>query len=79
MTAALANPSPMKSGRSKTGRMVSVVIPTHQRRASLERALRALSRQALAPHEYEVIVAIDGSTDGTRESVEAMRTPYALR
>jgi glycosyltransferase involved in cell wall biosynthesis len=59
--------------------VVSVVIPTYQRRASVERAVRALSRQALAPHEYEVIVAIDGSTDGTRESLDAMKTPYALR
>lgn len=59
--------------------LVSVVIPTHQRRVSLERALRALSRQALAPHEYEVVVAIDGSTDGTRELLETMNTPYALR
>ena len=59
--------------------LVSVVIPTHERRASVERALRALSRQALAPDDYEVIVAIDGSTDGTRELVETMKTPYALR
>jgi GT2 family glycosyltransferase len=59
--------------------LVSVVIPTHQRRASIERALRALSRQALASHEYEVIVAIDGSTDGTRELVESLETPYAMR
>jgi GT2 family glycosyltransferase len=54
-------------------------MPTHQRRASVERALRALSRQALTPHEYEVIVSIDGSTDGTRELVETMVTPFALR
>src|SRR4051812_8618211 len=44
---------------------ISVVIPTYQRRASVQRALRALSRQTLQPEYYEVIVAIDGSTDGT--------------
>jgi GT2 family glycosyltransferase len=58
---------------------VSVVVPTHQRRASLERVLRSLGGQSLPPDEYEVIVAIDGSTDGTRELVDAMRTPFALR
>jgi GT2 family glycosyltransferase len=51
---------------------VSVIVPTHQRRASLERALRSLTAQSLEPHEYEIIVAIDGSTDGTRELVAAM-------
>ena len=59
--------------------LISVVIPTHQRRASVERALRALTSQALAPSVYEVIVAIDGSTDGTRELVETIKMPYALR
>jgi GT2 family glycosyltransferase len=51
---------------------LSVIVPTHQRRASLERALRSLTAQSLEPHEYEIIVAIDGSTDGTRELVAAM-------
>lgn len=51
---------------------VSVIVPTHQRRASLERALRSLTAQSLEPHEYEIIVAIDGSTDGTRELVATM-------
>ena len=56
-----------------TGKLrVSVIVPTHQRRASLDRALRALRTQSLPPDEYEVIVAIDGSTDGTRELVETM-------
>ena len=59
--------------------LVSVVIPTHQRRASVERALRALSRQTLAPRDYEVIVAIDGSTDGTRELVKSLDTAYRVR
>ena len=68
---------PLTTGDSEP--LVSVVIPTHQRRASVDRALRALSRQALASHDYEVIIAIDGSTDGTRELVESLETPYALR
>ena len=58
---------------------VSVVIPTHQRRESVARALRALSRQTIPADEYEVVVAIDGSTDGTRELVSSIETPFVVR
>jgi GT2 family glycosyltransferase len=44
---------------------VSVVIPTHNRRALLERTLASLARQSCLP--YEVIVVADGCTDGTGE------------
>jgi glycosyltransferase involved in cell wall biosynthesis len=57
---------------------VSVVIPTYQRRASVLRLLRALCRQSLSPAEFEVVVCIDGSDDGTRESVDAFDAPFAL-
>lgn len=57
---------------------VSVVIPTYQRCASLQRALRALCWQTLAPEQYEVIVSIDGSEDGTKETVSQFQTPYRL-
>jgi GT2 family glycosyltransferase len=58
---------------------VSVVMPTYGRRASVERALRALSRQTLHPDQYEVIVSVDGSDDGTREMLAQFRAPYRLR
>ena len=58
---------------------VSVVIPTYERRESLLRALAALETQDIAPDEYEVVVVVDGSTDGTREAVESLGTRYALR
>ncbi len=58
--------------------LVSVVIPTHQRRELLRRALEALARQDLPADSFEVIVSIDGSTDGTREMLEAFGAPYAL-
>ena len=59
--------------------LVSVVIPTYRRRDSVERCLRALARQTLPADQYEVIVSIDGSEDGTREMVEALLAPYALQ
>ncbi len=58
---------------------ISVVIPTYQRRASLQRVLSALARQTLVPDDYEVIISIDGSRDGTREMIAMLSTPYALR
>src|SRR5512147_2927642 len=57
---------------------VSVIIPTYNRRDSVERTLRALTHQTLAADAYEVIVSIDGSQDGTREMVDAFATPYRL-
>jgi GT2 family glycosyltransferase len=57
---------------------VSVVIPTYQRRDSLLRLLASLRTQTLPAHEYEVIAAIDGSTDGTAEAVRRLAVPYVL-
>ena len=62
-----------------TNRQASIVIPTHQRRASVERALKSLCRQT-APHDsYEVVVSIDGSDDGTAEMVAGFEAPYRLQ
>jgi len=58
---------------------VSIVIPTYQRRASLERSMRALLGQTLPPDRFEVVVVVDGSTDGTLEMLSAFAAPYALR
>jgi GT2 family glycosyltransferase len=58
---------------------VSVVIPTHQRREALERVLESLATQTLEPAAYEVVVAVDGSTDGTLETLEAFPPPLRLR
>ncbi len=59
----------------------SVIIPTHQRREALRRALLAFAEQTAAPGCYEVLVSIDGSSDGSREMVAELRgqVPYELR
>jgi glycosyltransferase involved in cell wall biosynthesis len=61
------------------GPVISVVIPTYQRCASVRRALEALSVQTLPASNFEVIVSIDGSNDGTSELVAEFAAPYVLR
>lgn len=62
-----------------TSLALSVVIPTRNRQALLLRALRALANQTLATAAYEVVVVVDGSTDGTSEAVGAFHAPYSIR
>ena len=51
----------------------SVVIPTYQRPALLERVLDALALQTLEPHEFEIIVCDDAGSSVTREVVDRWR------
>jgi glycosyltransferase involved in cell wall biosynthesis len=57
---------------------VSVVIPTYQRCNSVNRVLSALDSQSFPYDEYEVIVSIDGSQDGTKEMVMEFESQYDL-
>lgn len=55
----------------------SVVIPTYQRRDLVMAALRALETQDQS-ERYEVIVVVDGSTDGTSEALRELTTSFPL-
>ena len=44
---------------------ISVVVPTYNRRETLVRTLQTLFRQDFPADAYEVVVVVDGSTDGT--------------
>lgn len=57
---------------------ISVIIPTFQRRELLRRELCALAQQTLPKDMYQVIVSMDGSTDGTREMVAEFKVPFEL-
>ncbi len=57
---------------------ISVVIPTHDRRAVLAEVLTALERQQGAP-PFEVVVVDDGSTDGTDELFSRLATALELK
>lgn len=49
---------------------VSVIVPTYQRAAALERTLSALRGLDYPTEALEIVVVDDGSTDSTREVVE---------
>jgi len=61
---------------------VTVVIPTYNRRGKLEACIESFTRQSATASIAEVIVIDDGSSDGTREYLEAtLRAdrPFPLR
>jgi peptidoglycan/xylan/chitin deacetylase (PgdA/CDA1 family)/GT2 family glycosyltransferase len=58
---------------------LAIVIATHNRRAMLGRCLDALAAQDADPARFEVLVADDGSSDGTSEMLEHWEAPYRLR
>jgi glycosyltransferase involved in cell wall biosynthesis/peptidoglycan/xylan/chitin deacetylase (PgdA/CDA1 family) len=58
---------------------VSVVIPTYNRRSSLERCLSSLAAQSFPVMEYEVIVVADGCTDDTVELLRSFAPRFAFR
>jgi len=58
---------------------LSLIVPTHNRRELLARLLSGLERQHTRGTRFEVVVAVDGSTDGTDEMLARLHTSYPLR
>jgi glycosyltransferase involved in cell wall biosynthesis len=57
---------------------LSIIIPTYNRAQRLRNCLKALSRQSQPSKDYEVVVVVDGSTDGTQEMLSKLTVPYSL-
>ena len=55
---------------------LTIVITTFNRGAVLKRLLESLGDQS--DPDFQVVVAIDGSTDATEEMLQATRTPFPL-
>ncbi len=58
---------------------ISVIVPTYNNRHVLEKTLEALQAQTFPAQEYEIVVADDGSTDGTAGMVQAMSGRLPIR
>lgn len=56
---------------------VSVIIPTYNRRESLQRTLESLAQQTFSTDDFEVIVVDDGSTDSTAQ-IQQIEWPFTL-
>jgi GT2 family glycosyltransferase len=54
-------------------------MPTYNRRDILLQTLASFEQQTVDPDRYEVIVAVDASTDGTVEALARLRPRYSLR
>ena len=58
--------------------MISVIIPSHNRKILLRKTLDALSRQTFPADQFEVIVVLDGCQDGTRGMLNEYSAQYCL-
>jgi GT2 family glycosyltransferase len=58
--------------------LLSVVIPSHNRRERLASILEALGAGGYPADRFEVVVALDRCSDGSRAAVEALRLPFPL-
>jgi len=59
--------------------LLSVVVPTYNRRDGIVRLLRALAEQTFPSARFEVVAVNDGSTDGTGAALAGLTMPYRLR
>jgi validoxylamine A glucosyltransferase len=58
---------------------LSIIIPTYNRSRWLMRALEAFRAEALPAEQFEVIIADDGSSDGTEALVASFEADYRIK
>ncbi len=63
----------LKTSPEQEGPMVSVVIPTRNRSAMLNRAIRSVLAQTYG--DFEIIVVADNSTDDTAAMIDGIKDP----
>lgn len=57
---------------------LTVVIPSHNRRDLLGACLESFREQVAPRVKFEVVVVLDGSTDGTAEMLSGFRPTFSL-
>jgi glycosyltransferase involved in cell wall biosynthesis len=58
---------------------ISVVVPTHNRCKIVARTLQTLFAQSVPASVFEIVVVVDGSTDGTADALRRLRPACRLR
>jgi glycosyltransferase involved in cell wall biosynthesis len=58
---------------------ISVVLASRDRREQLVTTLRALAAQAFPAERMEVVLVLDGATDGSAQAARALEVPWPLR
>jgi glycosyltransferase involved in cell wall biosynthesis len=58
---------------------VSVIVPTYNRREVVVRTVKSLFDQDFCPDDYEIIVVVDGSIDGTASALRELTGLPAFR
>ena len=58
---------------------VSVLIPTYNRKHVLEQTLPTLFHQDFPADQFELVIVVDGSTDGTVEMLRSLKPRCALQ
>jgi len=78
---ALLDRRPFAEARARRSEwpIVSVVVPTYNRRDLVSRTMDALEQQTYPADRVEVVVADDASTDGTIDALEQRSTRWPLR
>ena len=56
----------------------SIIMPTFQRRETVVSSVQALAHQSFEG-EFEVIVVVDGSSDGSAETLRSVSRPFACK
>jgi len=59
--------------------IISVVIPTHNRRNLLCKTIDCLCKQDIDTSDFEIILVDDASTDRTRETIEAIKKTVRIK
>lgn len=57
---------------------ISVVVPTYNRREMVKHTIESLFAQDFPPAQYEIIVVVDGSVDGTAEALHGLKAPCKM-
>ncbi len=55
---------------------ISIIVPTRDRCSLLRKAIKSFVAQSLPADQFEIVVVDNGSTDATRETVEALQIEH---